>query len=291
MVLAAKHNNGVTEDSVNPRNTLNELTGKEWIRETCSVMYQKGLGVGHKDTWYEIQHPAPFSFQDIGRLVRFFTKQDELILDPFSGVASTLKACALFNRKGVGIELSEKWAQLGRERLRAETSCSNDQKIITGDSREILKTMTSRSFDYIVTSPPYWNILAKKTNENKRKIRRAEGLDTSYGDSHSDLSNTSDYSDFLYELTKCFAECYRILRDGRYATIIVSDFRDGPELIPFHSHITDMCREAGFVLQGISILVQQNKRLYPYGYPYVYVPNIHHQYILTFRKVVESNRR
>ena len=276
------------EVAVSPKNTLNELTGKEWIQETCSVMYQRGLGVGHKDTMYEIQHPATFSFQDVGRLIRFFTKQNESVLDPFCGVASTLKACALLNRMGVGIELDKKWARLGRERLMAETPCTNGQRIIIGDSRKIMKTMADKSIDYMITSPPYWNILAKKTGENKRKIRRAKGLDTSYGDSSSDLGNISDYSDFLQELTKCLTECYRILRNRRYATIIVSDFRDGSELIPFHSHVTDMCCGIGFVLQGTGILVQKNKRLYPYGYPYAYVPNIHHQYILTFRKTIRE---
>ena len=288
MALAARHDDGIVETSVSPRNTLNELTGKEWIQETCSVLYQKGLGTGHKDTKYEIQHPAPFSFQDIGRLVRFFTKQNETVLDPFSGVASTLKACALLNRKGVGIEISKKWARLGKERLMAETFCRHRQKIIIGDSRKIMKAMADKSFDYVVTSPPYWNILAKKTSENKRKSRRARGLDTAYSVSRNDLGNIADYSEFLHELSMCFSECFRILQDGRYATIIVSDFRNGSELVPFHSHISDMCRRIGFTLQGIGVLVQQSKRLYPYGYPYAYVPNIHHQYILTFRKFTAS---
>ena len=91
-----------------PRNCLNDLTGKEWIQETCSVLYQKGLGRGHKETKFEILHPAPFSFQDVGRLIRFFTKENDLVLDPFCGVASTLKACAILNRKGIGIELSKR---------------------------------------------------------------------------------------------------------------------------------------------------------------------------------------
>ena len=281
-LLARKQNN--VNPEISPKNSLNELTGREWIQATCSVMYQRGLGADHRDTKYEIQHPAPFSFQDAGRLVRFFTKQNEKVLDPFSGVASTLKACVLLNRRGVGIELNEKWVRLGRERLRAETPCPDGQKVVMGDSRRIMKTMAGESFDYVITSPPYWNILSKDTHENKRKGRRTEGLDTSYGKSCDDLGNISDYSEFLHELSACFSECYRVLRDGRYATLIVSDFRDGAELVPFHSHVTDMCRGIGFALQGIGVLVQQSKRLYPYGYPYVYVPNIHHQYVLTFRK-------
>ena len=275
----------VSTSKVSPKNQLNDLTGKEWIQETCSVFYQRGLGINHKETKYEIQHPAPFSFQDVGRLVRFFTKQNELVLDPFCGVASTLKACVIENRKGIGIELSEKWAKLGSKRLMRETSNTKKQKIIIGDSRFVLKDIRSNSVSYIVTSPPYWRILTKKTHEKKRKDRSTKGFDTNYGFSKNDLGNIPDYQEFLNELSICFKECIRILQEKRYATIIVSDFRHHSELVPFHSHIIDICTKIGFTLQGIGILVQNNKKLYPYGYPYAYVPNIHHQYVLTFRKL------
>ncbi len=55
-------------------NHFNDLSPKEWIQETISVFIQKGLGANHRDAQIERQHPAPFSFQDVGRLIRFFTK-------------------------------------------------------------------------------------------------------------------------------------------------------------------------------------------------------------------------
>jgi hypothetical protein len=39
-----------------------------------------------------------------------------------------------------------------------------------------------------------------------------------------------------------------------------------------------------FELKGVKILIQNAKKLYPYGYPYSYVENIHHQYILILQK-------
>src|SRR5690242_1175784 len=75
---------------VDARNQLNDLTAKEWIVETVSVWNQRGLGAGHKDAQIERQHPAPFSFTDVGRLIRFFTKSGAVVLDPFVGVGSTL---------------------------------------------------------------------------------------------------------------------------------------------------------------------------------------------------------
>src|SRR4051812_7712399 len=83
---------------VDPRNKLNELTAREWIPETKSFWFQKGLGASHPHAEIERLHPAPFSFQDVGRLIRFFTKSGEEVLDPFLGVGSTLKACAVLGR-------------------------------------------------------------------------------------------------------------------------------------------------------------------------------------------------
>ena len=270
---------------ISPKNTLNNLTGREWIHETCSIYYQKGLGRNHIEAKYEMMHPAPFSYRDISRMIGFFTRKNDKVLDPFCGVASTLKACSILQRKGIGIELNKKWVKVAKLRLKNEVNNDKNQKIITGDSRIILKTIPDNTIHYVVTSPPYWNILNKKININKQKERINLGLDTNYSNSNKDLGNIENYDEFLNELKICFTECYRILHTKKYMTIIVSDFRIKSTLIPFHSDIIDMCNKIGFTLQGIGILVQSHKKLYPYGYPYAYVPNIHHQYFITVKKI------
>jgi hypothetical protein len=66
--------------------------------------------------------------------------------------------------------------------------------------------------------------------------------------------------------------------------VIVSDFRHGSEFIAYHNDISAIIKELGFSLEGITVLVQDSKNLYPYGMPYAFVSNIHHQYILIFRR-------
>lgn len=84
--------------TVDPRNQLNDLTGKDWLPETKSFFYQKGLGANHPEAQIEKLHPAPYSFQDIAHLVKFFTKAGMRVLDPFGGVGSTAKACEVTGR-------------------------------------------------------------------------------------------------------------------------------------------------------------------------------------------------
>ncbi|MBQ7811212.1 MAG: hypothetical protein IJZ70_08170 [Bacteroidales bacterium] len=277
---------------VDKRNTLNDLTGKEWIPETKSYMYQKGLGASHPHAMIEMQHPAPFSFQDVQSLIRFFTKKRMNVLDPFGGVGSTAKACELSGRVCTSIELSEKYHDLSIQRLETEVNAraSEHHRFLNGDSRIILQTLENESMDFVITSPPYWGILHKQ-DQKVKKNRVNKNLDTRYSDDEKDLGNIEDYDLFLQTLCDdVLLQCARILKTNRYMALVVSDFRDKGEYISFHSDLLHRLNKAQIpgggelVLQGTKILIQNHKSLHPYGYPFSYVENIHHQYILIFRK-------
>ena len=272
---------------VSPKNALNELTAKEWIVETISVWNQRGLGAGHPDAKIERQHPAPFSFTDVSRLIRFFTKRGQVVLDPFVGVGSTLKACALEGRKGIGIELNPHFVALTHKRLCTEVqemfSTVENQQVLEGDAREVLPHIADESVDFIVTSPPYWAILQKKDHK-VRQERLANQLSTDYGDDPRDLGKIASYEEFLRELTRIFSECGRILKRGKFMTVVVSDFREKSRYVMFHADLARGLEKLGLEMRGLKVLHQRHKKVYPYGYPYSYVPNIHHQYILVLQR-------
>lgn len=272
---------------VDPRNTLNDLPAKEWIPETISVWNQKGLGAGHADAQIEKEHPAPFSYTDVSRLIRFFTKKGAVVLDPFVGIGSTLKACALEGRKGIGIELNPRFAKLARDRLAKEVddifATVADQKVIEGDAREVLDTLQLNSLDFVVTSPPYWSILKKEDHKVKQE-RLANGLAKDYGEDSRDLGNITKYEDFLEELGKILGKCVRALKPGKYMAVIVSDFREKSRFIMFHADLAREMENRGLEMRGVKVLYQRHKKIFPYGYPYSYVPNIHNQFILILQK-------
>lgn len=286
------NNDSKNKSRVDARNTLNDLTGTEWLPETKSYFYQKGLGANHPHAQIERQHPAPYSYQDVEHLITFFTKKDAIVLDPFGGIGSTAKACELNNRKCISIELSEKWHNLSIERLETEVGegTSHNHQFINGDSKVVLSTLIDESVDFIVTSPPYWSILNKKPDQ-KVKARVENNLATNYSDNDSnDLANIPSYDDFLTVLVDdIFKHCARILKTKKYMCVIVSDFRNKSEYISFHSDLIQRMNhlqigKCELTLQGTKILVQNHKSLLPYGYPFAYVENIHHQYVLIFRK-------
>lgn len=273
---------------VSPKNTLNDLTSREWLSESVSVWSQRGLGAGHRDAQIERQHPAPFSYTDVSRLIRMFTKEGMRVLDPFCGVGSTLKACALEGREGVGFELYPHFTALTRDRLSTELPADLvplDQTVWEGDARILASKLERDSLDFIVTSPPYWGILNKKADHKVRTERVDQGLITKYGDDSRDLGNIASYEEFIEDLTGTLAACGEALKDKRYMALIVGDFRHQSRYYMFHADIVRALEPHGYVLQATNVLYQRHKRVFPYGYPYAYVPNVHHQNIVILRKV------
>lgn len=290
--MKSEEYNKIINGTTDPRNTLNDLTGKEWLSETKSFFYQKGLGPNHPEAQIEKLHPAPYSFQDISHLVTFFTKKGMHVLDPFGGVGSTAKACEINGRFCTSIELSEIWHELSIKRLETEVGegCSKKHNFINGDSCEELLKIATDTVDFVVTSPPYWGILNKQ-DQKVKKNRIANNLETKYSESEKDLGNIENYEMFLDKLVnKIFIQCARILKYKKYMAIIVSDFRDKSNYISFHSDLIHKLNnkstpDGGVLkLQGTKILLQNHKSLLPYGYPFAYVENIHHQYVLIFKK-------
>jgi DNA modification methylase len=241
------------------------------------------LGRNHSHAQIERLHPAPYSFQDVTRLIRLFTRAGDTVLDPFLGVGSTLKAAALNERNGIGIELNDQYVELAKQRLYTEVEKvhleATRQDVIHGDAREILPKMLADSASLVVTSPPYWSILHKEDHK-ARQERTSLGLDTRYSDDPADLGNIEDYEDFLDAVADTLALCRRPLKPRSYMCVVVGDFRHKSRYFMLHSDLAAKLETRGFNLKGIIIIYQPKKRVFPYGYPAAYVPNIHHQYVL-----------
>ena len=71
---------------------------------------------GEEDTGYPTQKPLAL----INRLIEASSNEEDIVLDPFCGCATTLVAAQRLNREWMGIDLSEKSAELVMERLSEE---------------------------------------------------------------------------------------------------------------------------------------------------------------------------
>ena len=282
---------------------LNDLSGKDWLTHSKTTVLNNKNRASLKDIKTAIEHgallseapqrsglkkdhPATFSEKDIARLLRFFTREDSVVLDPFLGSGSTAIACIAENRRCIGFELYNRWCRQARARVKEELAgrTRHRPRIRHCDALSGLSRLTENSIDFIVTSPPYWSILEKKDHK-ARNERLNNHLPTDYGNHAQDLSTIPDYGEFLNALDPHFAEYRRVLKDSAYVAIIVSDFRHAQRYYLFHADIAARLEKAGFTIQGLIVLIQDNKKLYPYGYPTSFVPNISNQYIVVGRNL------
>ena len=101
--------------AAHPANSLNELSGEEWLYFTKSVWstaYPSELGHARRKA-----HGANKPPRLMCRLIEFFTRTGELVLDPFAGVGGTLLGAAIAQgpRRALGIELDPRWVAVYEE--------------------------------------------------------------------------------------------------------------------------------------------------------------------------------
>ena len=272
----------IKKEIFDKRNKLNNLSGKEWIKLTKSYW----ISEKSREDKVAFKHPAPFLVKDITKLISFFTKKNQIVIDPFSGSGTTLLACCHLNRKGIGIDLDKNYSSIAKSRIKAHKNFKN-QKIIIGDSLKKIEQINDK-FNYCVTSPPYHNILKNngqgiRVEKDKYRQGARKGIDY-YSEKKNDLGNQKSYQDFLLLFQKIMEKIFNKLESKSYTSIIVSDFTINKKETNVHGHIINLMEKIGFIFVGTTILLQESKPLYPFGYPYSFVINHHHQNIINFRK-------
>ncbi len=292
-----------------PRNTLNELSGEEWLYFTKSLWttaYPSELGHALRKG-----HGANKPPRLMARLIEFFTKTGEVVLDPFAGVGGTLLGAAIARgpRQAVGIELSRRWAEVYEQVVReARAERDGDGPVLAdlgpsdpggargfdpsgcelrvGDALALLPEIPPNSVDFVATDPPY-NVQLPMTMSGGPLAEEHSNRRTDYAmltDDDADLANLPDYPSFLDRMTDVLREIERVLKPGRYAVLIVRDAYQGGRYLFTGADLAGRAEAVGLVPKGDLIWYQAGTRLRPYGYPNEFVPNIAHQHLLVLRK-------
>jgi DNA modification methylase len=262
---------------------MNNLTGKEWLQKSFSIWRDITKTSEERQT----KHPALFPQKLVEELIQIYTKEPgEVILDPFTGIGSTLRAAYSLGRQGVGIELNEDFCNIARNRVKALQSDLFDKqiqpfepRIYNGDSRDLSKFLQPESVDLVVTSPPYWNILNQKRTADSKEVRN-------YSGSEDDLGNFESYQEFLDNLKLVFEQVYVALKPNKRCCSVVMDIRKKDKFYPLHEDQSRIMREIGFELEEYVIWDRQKdyNNMKTLGYPWVFRFNKVHEYICIYWK-------
>lgn len=271
-------------------NNLNDLSGGEWTFFLNSVVNTRYTTNGEEGYAHDIRkiHPSPKPPQLMKQIVEFFTKENDLILDYFMGVGGTLLGASLSNRRAIGIDLSNKYIEAYK--TANKKLGLKEQITIECDSMKFLKNnmledyIKDEKLSLILIDPPYGDMLSReRTGENLKN--KKDSSPTPFTNSELDLGNMK-WSEFLPIFKESILNSINYLKNKGHIVIFIKDLQPkGKELNLLHA---DIIKELNTINDlyylGTKIWADQSVNLYPYGYPYSYVSNQIHQYIMIFKK-------
>jgi len=149
-------------------------------------------------------------------------------------------------------------------------------KIVIGDSFRMAE-LKDNSVHLIITSPPYFNV-------------KDYGIEN--------VGSIDDYSTYLKSLRQIFQECYRVLDNGRYICVNISDITSGKRKYPIPAHCVGILQRSGFKYIDNIIWKKPSGRkggkcsgaskrfglLIQHPFPMYYYPNVTYEHVLIFRK-------
>ncbi len=287
--------------NINPCSTdLNNLNGSEWSLHGKSVQTFNGTITDKRK-----KHGAAFPLSLAKHFINIYSKSGDTVLDPFSGVGTTLDAANIMKRHSVGIELNDEFIKLFNEGIDFKDGKYDNKyrRIAIQDSAlNINNHIQNNSIDFILTSPPYSNLLNKirenfadkdyNGNPYKNQSRK---LARPYSTHEDDLGNMS-YEDYLLKMKTLFFSLFDIAKEGTYNVWVVRDYRDTQNNIPYvnlHGDLIHIARQTGWVMWDLVIWDQSNQRkLVRLGGNKArrYYFNIGHSFILVFRKNIKGEK-
>lgn len=273
-------------------NTLNELPGGEWTFFLNSVINTRYPTSGPESYAHSIRkiHPSPKPPQLMRQIIEFFTKENEIVFDYFMGVGGTLLGASLCNRRALGIDLNRDYIKTYQEAsdelgLAPQTAILGDSiKLLSKGESEIQKFLNGEKISLVLIDPPYGDMMSRpKTGEAAKK--KLDSAPTPYTDSEDDLGNM-DLESFFPIFNQSVESAAKLLKDKGHVVVFIKDLQpNGENTNLLHARmIEDLNKIEGLQYLGMKIWADQGVNLYPYGYPYSFVSNQIHQYILIFRK-------
>jgi DNA modification methylase len=261
-----KANSGKTEESLADSRLIREGLITYWGKVPSSI-WQVDWSIHSKDlskTYGEQQaenkekyndefslsgtgarHGALSRFpQDVCQfLIKFYSKENELVLDPFSGHNSRFESCYRLNRNYIGFDISHQFMQWNYQ-IREELYEENKRRLIPlkstinlneMDSRKLLEVVQKESADFCMTSPPFYDI-------------------EYYGDEPAQLGKCKTYDEFINELGQTVKACYEALKPGKFIAWEVNDFRRSGTFHVYHADTIKIFEAAGFKMHDVIIV-------------------------------------
>jgi DNA modification methylase len=212
------------------------------------------------------------------QLILRYSKEDDIVFDPFLGSGTTAYEAESLNRCFIGIDIQKDLVDYVSKIIEPK---HNFSELITGDStkptifekvKRILKKRGKKNVQLAILHPPYADII---------KFSNLKG----------DLSNTKSLKEFLGKFREVLENTIDILENGRYLAIVIGDKYTKGQWVPLGFYCMNEAQKSGLTLKSIVIKnmagnrAKQNKEgIWRYRALSSDYYIFKHEYILIFKK-------
>lgn len=168
-------------------------------------------------------------------MYKWFTKENDSILDPFAGGSVRGIVASHCKRNYTGIDLSS--TQLEHNRQQAQDLCqSHFPEWLHDDAMNVKKL--KKTYDFMFTCPPYYDLEV-------------------YSNDKRDLSAMKSYAEFRHFYETIIYESCKKLKENSFAVFVVGEVRENGNYVGLASDTVRAFKNAGLNFYNEMILLQE----------------------------------
>ena len=162
---------------------FNDIDMQDWKNcdiniDTLWLIDRRDKSGKHKNIYH-----GNFIPQIPNQLIRRYTKENEVIIDPFLGSGTTLYECYNLKRKLIGLDINEKALEFVFNNIGNDfnnnrffiTLCDNTNSKSIKYINKGLKALNSKSSQFVIFHPPYMDII--KFTDKKEDLSQINNMD------------------------------------------------------------------------------------------------------------------
>jgi DNA modification methylase len=166
------------------------------------------------------------------QLIRRYTKQNEIVLEPFMGSGTTLFECENLQRKYIGFDINEEMIDYVQSQMKGNLIYQNydiflanslDSSLVSHNISKSLAKFKAKKAQFILMHPPYMDIV-KFTNKQE------------------DLSSIDNIQEFVKQMKVICENFLEFLDKDRYFAIVIGDVYKNSEVLPLGFYVMDMIK-------------------------------------------------
>ena len=286
---------------------FNGMDKEEWISWSYGV-------------WGDLRPDDDFGRLLAERVISLYSKEGNVVLDPFAGRGGTLRAALFLNRPAVGIELKPELVVSCHEGIKlledelfgdeqseagsADGDNTNQERktlkkryhVFTGSCMDYLPKIPKNSVDLIISVLPqpvyvpeprrvYFKSKEQQEEEEKKVAETKQSLQDKRDIS---IYNLQGWSVLIEVVLK---QLYEVAKPESYCCLVVNDYReyknDRLNYIPLHSVLFTIAESVGFRLHDIAVIdFNSFQELKASGFPKEFCFNLNHSYLIVLKKVL-----